>query len=299
MPATVNSFLETFMPQVINTNLVSLNSQRHLNSSQNDLALSMQRLSSGMRVNNAKDDAAGLQIATRMNAQARGMIVAIRNANDGVSMVQTAEGALGKVTDMLQRMRELAVQAVNSTNSTADRASTDAEYRQLASEASRTLSGTQFNGQNILQTSVAGSFQVGANTSSTLDKISIAAFNWTSNAFITTAVGANVSTAPTTNVSGTDGSFATAAINALDAAIDAINGQRATFGAVQNRFENAIAVLQISQENQTAARSRIMDADYAAETAAMSRANILQQAGNAMVAQANQGPQGVLALLRG
>jgi flagellin len=299
MPATVNSFLENFMPQVINTNLVSLNSQRHLNSSQNDLALSMQRLSSGMRVNNAKDDAAGLQIATRMNAQARGMIVAIRNANDGVSMVQTAEGALGKVTDMLQRMRELAVQAVNSTNSTADRASTDAEYRQLASEASRTLSGTQFNGQNILQTSVAGSFQVGANTSSTLDKISIAAFNWTSNAFITTAVGANVSTAPTTNVSGTDGSFATAAINALDAAIDAINGQRATFGAVQNRFENAIAVLQISQENQTAARSRIMDADYAAETAAMSRANILQQAGNAMVAQANQGPQGVLALLRG
>jgi flagellin len=287
------------VPQVINTNLVSLNSQRHLNSSQNDLALSMQRLSSGMRVNNAKDDAAGLQIATRMNAQARGMIVAIRNANDGVSMVQTAEGALGKVTDMLQRMRELAVQAVNSTNSTADRASTDAEYRQLASEASRTLSGTQFNGQNILQTSVAGSFQVGANTSSTLDKISIAAFNWTSNAFITTAVGANVSTAPTTNVAGTDGSFATAAINALDAAIDAINGQRATFGAVQNRFENAIAVLQISQENQTAARSRIMDADYAAETAAMSRANILQQAGNAMVAQANQGPQGVLALLRG
>jgi flagellin len=299
LPATVNSFLENFMPQVINTNLVSLNSQRHLNMSQNDLATSMQRLSSGMRVNNAKDDAAGLQIATRMSAQARGMTVAIRNANDGVSMVQTAEGALGKVTDMLQRMRELAVQAVNSTNSTADRASTNAEYLQLASEATRTLAGTQFNGQSILQTSVAGSFQVGANTSSTLDKISIAAFNWTSIGFITTAVGANVSTAPTTVVAGTDGSFATAAINALDAAIDAINGQRATFGAVQNRFENAIAVLQISQENQTAARSRIMDADYAAETAAMSRANILQQAGNAMVAQANQGPQGVLALLRG
>jgi flagellin len=286
------------MPQVINTNLVSLNSQRHLNASQNDLATSMQRLSSGMRVNASKDDAAGLQIATRMNAQARGMNVAIRNANDGISMVQTAEGALGKVTDMLQRMRELAVQAANSTNSTADRASTDAEYRQLASEASRTLGGTQFNGQSILQTSVAGSFQVGANTSSTLDKISIAAFNWTSNAAITIAVGANVSTAPTTNVSGTDGSFATAAITALDNAIDAINNQRATYGAVQNRFENAISVLQISAENQTAARSRIMDADYAAETAKMSRANILQQAGNAMVAQANQGPQSVLSLLR-
>jgi flagellin len=286
------------MPQVINTNLVSLNSQRHLNASQNDLATSMQRLSSGLRVNASKDDAAGLQIATRMNAQARGMNVAIRNANDGISMVQTAEGALGKVTDMLQRMRELAVQAVNSTNSTADRASTDAEYKQLASEASRTLAGTQFNGQSILQTSVAGSFQVGANTSSTLDKISIAAYNWTSLAAVTTAVGANVSTAPTTGVAGTDGSFATAAITALDNAIDAINTQRAQFGAVQNRFENAISVLQISSENQTAARSRIMDADYAAETASMSRANILQQAGNAMVAQANQGPQSVLSLLR-
>jgi flagellin len=286
------------MPQTINTNLQSLNSQRHLNSSQNALATSMQRLSSGMRVNSAKDDAAGNSIATRMNAQARGMNVAIRNANDGISLVQTGEGALGKVTDMLQRMRELAVQAVNSTNSVADRTSTNAEYLQLASEASRTLGGTQFNGQSILQTSVAGSYQVGANTSSTLDKISIAAFNWTTVAAITTAVGANVSAAPTTALAGTDGSFATAAITALDTAIDAINSQRATFGAVQNRFENAISTLQISAENQTAARSRIMDADYAAETAAMSRANILQQAGNAMVAQANQGPQQVLSLLR-
>jgi flagellin len=286
------------MPQTINTNLSSLNSQRYLNSSQNALATSMQRLSSGLRVNGAKDDAAGNSIATRMDAQARGMNVAIRNANDGISLVQTGEGALGKVTDMLQRMRELAVQAANSTNSTADRTSTNAEYLQLASEASRTLGGTQFNGQSILQTSVAGSYQVGANTSSTLDKISVAAFNWTSVAAITVAVGANVSTAPTTAVAGTDGSFATTAIAALDAAIDAVNGQRATFGAVQNRFENAISTLQISAENQTAARSRIMDADYAAETAAMSRANILQQAGNAMVAQANQGPQQVLSLLR-
>jgi flagellin len=286
------------VPQVINTNLSSLNSQRYLNSSQSALSTSMQRLSSGMRVNGAKDDAAGLSIATRMDAQARGMNVAIRNANDGVSLVQTAEGALGKVTDLLQRMRELGVQAANSTNSTADRTSTNAEYLQLAREVTRTLAGTQFNGQSILQTSVAGSYQVGANTSSVLDKISIAAFNWTTVAAITIAVGANVSTAPTTAVAGTDGSFATTAINALDAAIDAVNSQRATFGAVQNRFENAISTLQISAENQTAARSRIMDADYAAETAAMSRANILQQAGSAMVAQANQGPQQVLSLLR-
>jgi flagellin len=286
------------MPQTINTNLVSLNSQRHLSSSQNALATSMERLSSGLRVNAAKDDAAGLAIATRMDAQARGMRVAIRNANDGVSLVQTAEGALGKVTDMLQRMRELAVQAVNSTNSVADRTSTNLEYLELAGEATRTLAGTQFNGQSILQTSVAGVYQVGANTSSRLDQISIAAFDWTTLATITVAIGANVSTAPTTNVAGTNGSFATAAITALDNAINQINSQRATFGAVQNRFESAINVLQISAENQTAARSRIMDADYAAETAAMSRANILQQAGNAMVAQANQGPQQVLSLLR-
>jgi flagellin len=289
------------MPQTINTNLISLNSQRHLNSSQNALSTSMARLSSGMRVNAAKDDAAGLQIATRMESQSRGMQVAIRNANDGISMVQTGEGALGKVTDMLQRMRELAVQAANTTNSTADRTSSNQEYLQLASEASRTLAGTTFNGQSILQspTTVASSFQVGAGTNSNLDKINVAAFSWISNSSITNAIGAAVSTAPVTQIAGTDGSFAISAINNLDAAIDAINSQRATFGAVQNRFENAISVLQISNENQTAARSRIMDADYAQETSNMSRANILQQAGNAMVAQANQGPQQVLALLRG
>jgi flagellin len=292
--------LEYFVPQIINTNLSSLNSQRHLNSSQNALSTSMQRLSSGMRVNSAKDDAAGLQIATRMDARVRGMNVAIRNANDGVSFVQTAEGALGKVTDMLQRMRELAVQAANGTNSAADRTSSNQEYLQLASEASRTLAGTTFNGQAILEaaTTVANAFQVGAGTSSNLDRINVAAFSWISNSNITNAIGAAVTTPPVTQIAGTNGSAATSAINNLDLAIDAINSQRATYGAVQNRFESAISVLQISVENQTAARSRIMDADYAAETSAMSRANILQQAGNAMVAQANQGPQGVLSLLR-
>jgi flagellin len=285
------------MPQTINTNLTSLNSQRHLASSQGALSTAMQRLSSGMRVNSAKDDAAGLAIATRMDAQSRGMNVAIRNANDGVSFVQTAEGAMGKVTDMLQRMRELAVQAANGTNSAADRASTDVEYKQLALEASRTLAGTQFNGQNILATTVAGSFQIGANTSTILDKIIVAAYNWATVTNITAVIGSVAGTATTNGV--TDTTTATAAIANLDIAIDAVNTQRATFGATQNRFENTIAVLQISAENQTAARSRIMDADYAAETANMSRANILQQAGNAMVAQANQGPQQVLSLLRG
>ncbi len=286
------------MTQTINTNLISLNAQRNLSSSQGALSTSMQRLSSGLRVNSAKDDSAGLSIADRMNTQVRGMQTAMRNANDGISMSQVAEGALGTVTNMLQRMRELAVQAANGTNSISDRASLDAEYQQLATESARTMSGTQFNGQNILATSVVSSFQIGANTSSTLDRITIAAFDWTSIAAITTAVGSAVSSGPTTSPAGTDGSFALASITALDNAINAINSERAQFGAVQNRFDNVISNLMLSTENQTAARSRIMDADYAMETANLSRANILQQAGNAMVAQANQLPQQVLSLLR-
>jgi len=286
------------MPQTLNTNLISLNAQRNLGSSQSALATSMQRLSSGMRVNSAKDDAAGLAIAERMNSQVRGMTVAVRNANDGISLTQTAEGALGKVGDMLQRMRELAVQAANSTNSTGDRTNLSSEYLELAAESARTLGGTQFNGENILATTTISQFQVGANTSSTLDQISVAAFNWTTVGAITTAIGAAVGTPPTTVVAGTDGTFATASITALDAAITAVNDQRATFGAVQNRFDNVVANLMINVENQTAARSRIMDADYASETSSLSRASILQQAGNAMVAQANQLPQQVLALLR-
>jgi flagellin len=286
------------LAQTINTNLISLNAQRNLSSSQGSLSTSMQRLSSGLRVNSAKDDSAGLSIADRMNTQVRGMQTAMRNANDGISMAQVAEGALGTVTNMLQRMRELAVQAANGTNSISDRASLNAEYQQLATESRRTMSGTQFNGQSILATSVVSSFQIGPNTSSTLDRITIAAFNWTSVAALTIAVGANITSAPTTAPAGTDGSFALASITALDNAINAINSERANFGAVQNRFDNVISNLMLSAENQTAARSRIMDADYAMETANLSRANILQQAGNAMVAQANQLPQQVLSLLR-
>ena len=286
------------MPQTINSNLVSLNAQRNLSTSQSQLSTAMQRLSSGLRVNSAKDDAAGLAIAERMNSQVRGMTVAIRNANDGISLAQTAEGAIGKIGDALQRMRELAVQAANGTNTTADRTSLSDEYTQLAREAARTLGGTQFNGANILATTVTSVFQVGANTSASLDQISVAAFDWTSVANITTAIGAAVGTDPTTVIAGTDGSFATASITALDNAITSVNNQRATFGAVQNRFDNVVATLMVSSENQTAARSRIMDADYASETANLSRASILQQAGNAMVAQANQLPQSVLALLR-
>jgi flagellin len=287
------------MPQTINTNLVSLNAQRNLNTSQSSLSVAMQRLSSGLRVNSAKDDAAGLAIAERMNTQIRGMNVAVRNANDGISMAQVAEGALGKVSDMLQRMRELAVQAANGTNTQADRTSLNDEYMQLARESARTLSGTLFNGQAILATTNTSTFQIGANTSANIDNITVAAFDWTSVANITTAIGAAVGTDPTTAVAGTDGSFALSAITAIDSALTAINSQRATFGAVQNRFESVVSNLMVASENQAAARSRIMDADYAAETAAMSRAQILQQAGNAMVAQANQLPQQVLSLLKG
>ena len=286
------------MPQTINTNLPSLNAQRNLSTSQGSLHVSMQRLSSGLRVNSAKDDAAGLAIAERMNSQVRGMTVAMRNANDGISMAQTAEGALGKVGDMLQRMRELSVQAANGTNSVSDRNSLNNEYLQLARESARTLGGTQFNGQNILATTSASTFQIGANTDANLDQIQVTAFDWTAVTAIIDAVGLAVGTDPTIAVAGTDGSFATAAITALDAAITAINDQRATFGAVQNRFDNVVANLMVSSENQTAARSRIMDADYAMETASLSRAQILQQAGNAMLAQANQLPQQVLALLQ-
>jgi flagellin len=287
------------VPQTINTNLVSLNAQRNLSMSQSSLAVSMQRLSSGLRVNSAKDDAAGLAIAERMNTQVRGMNVAMRNANDGISMAQVGEGALGKISDIFQRMRELAVQSANGTNTDADRGSLNEEFVQLAQEATRTLGGTQFNGQNILSTTNDSVFQIGANNSTDIDQLTVSAFDWTSKSEITDTLGNAVisgTDAPTAQITDIPG--AQAAIASIDVAIDAVNSKRATFGAVQNRFENVVATLMTATENQSAARSRIMDADYAAETANLSRAQILQQAGNAMVAQANQLPQQVLSLLQ-
>ena len=288
------------MPQTINTNIASLNAQRNLNSSQSSLMTSMQRLSSGLRVNSAKDDAAGLAIAERMNAQVRGMNVAVRNANDGISLAQTAEGALGKVGDSLQRMRELALQSRNATNSTSDKDSLDKEFGDLAKEIQRVLGGTTFNGKNILGAD-AGSqtFQIGANVTSN-DTIDITTQNLTGLAAVTTVAGTDPAGAGRATI---DSTASTAAIGTvitdIDAAINLINAERATLGASQSRFEAVISNLQISAENQSAARSRIMDADFAAETANLSRAQILQQAGNAMVAQANQLPQQVLSLLQG
>ncbi len=395
----------------INTNVMSMNAQRNLMASQGSLATSMQRLSSGLRVNSAKDDAAGLAIAERMNAQVKGLSVAARNANDGISLAQTAEGALGKVGDMLQRMRELSVQSANATNSEDDRKALQAEVKQLTDEIDRVAKQTSFNGKKVLDGSFVGAtFQVGANAGdnitvgsladTTAENLSTIAFGEGTVSGIDTAatgfatgyaselsglsitVGSasydlgtlaeassatermgqaieaiNRKTADTgvsaylvTNDDGTfnleivsskldangdaesvtfsgfavsstgfDGPTVAAAtddltgidsidittekgaylaLKKIDDALDQVNGARATLGAVQSRFENAVANIQIGVENISASRGRIMDADFAKETASLSRAQILQQAGTAMVAQANQAPQGVLSLLR-
>ncbi|RZI79638.1 MAG: flagellin FliC [Rubrivivax sp.] len=279
------------MASVINTNLLSLNAQRNTSTSQASLATSLQRLSSGLRVNSAKDDAAGLAISERLNAQVRGSNVAIRNANDGISLAQTAEGALSKVGDSLQRMRELSVQARNATNSTSDLDSIGKEYAQLSQEIGRVLGGTTFNGKAVVAGGAAAlTFQVGANTT-TNDEVVITTTNMAANADITTVTGATITNASTTADLKT-------IIDNIDTAINTVSAERATLGAAQNRFDQVIGNLQISVENQTAARSRITDADFAEETANLSRASILQQAGNAMIAQANQIPSQVLSLLR-
>jgi flagellin len=277
----------------INTNAMSLNAQRNLSASSGSLATSMQRLSSGLRVNSAKDDAAGLAIAERMNAQVKGMNVAIRNANDGISLAQTAEGALAKIGDNLQRMRELAVQAANDTNGASDRTALNDEYQELAKENLRVITSTEFNGQKLLTgsggTSGTFSFQIGAETS-TDNQISVATTD------VSASMGSNTQGSAATL--GSTASTARTAMDDLDAAIDVVTSKRSKFGAAQNRFSTVIANLQVASENQAASRGRIMDADFAMETANLSRGQILQQAGTAMIAQANQLPQGVLSLLR-
>jgi flagellin len=274
------------MSQVINTNLASLNAQRNLGTSQSSLATSIQRLSSGLRVNSAKDDAAGLAIASKMDSQIRGMNVAIRNANDGISMAQTAEGALGKVGDMMQRMRELGIQSMNGTNSASDQANLDTEYQELAKEVTRTIAATSFNGTNILASSTAVDFQIGAGTTAN-DTITVTPTDMSADANVTAVTGGDITSAAN----------AKTAVDKIDLAMTTINTQRATWGAAQNRFESVIGNLQVAAENTTAARSRIVDADFAAETASLTRAQILQQAGTAMLSQANQVPQQVLQLL--
>ena len=281
---------------VINTNIMSLNAQRNLSATQSALATSVQRLSTGLRVNSAKDDAAGLAIAERMNTQVRGMNVAIRNANDAISLSQTAEGALSKINDMGQRMRELAVQSANATNNATDRESLDAEFQALSAEIKRNLEGTSFNGTKLFAALATMTFQVGANNTPT-DQIAVVTTNLTAETSMTDILGG-----------GTGGGAAAAdikdvgksreALGKLDKMLATVNAKRAEFGATQNRFEAVIQTLQVSAENQTAARSRIMDADFASETAALTRSQVLQQAGTAMLSQANSLPNNVLSLLR-
>ena len=407
------------MAMTINTNVVSINAQRNLSTSGSSLATSMQRLSSGLRVNSAKDDAAGLAIAERMSTQVRGLAVASRNSNDGISLTQTAEGALGKVGDMLQRMRELAVQAGNATNSKSDREALQSELSQLRDEVDRVAKSTSFNGQKLLEGSFSGGvFQVGANSGDNITvgaladarvnklgasiygsgstaatnvtgasgmygtgassmtsvdtTITVTGSNGASAASVTIKADAGMSAAQalgkvveavntksaetgvtaflsddkttiefratatavgnvTTNVqvsyqvgsaasanlmaagSVTDGGQASVgidqmnistqagaweALQRIDSAINKVNSSRADLGAIQTRFEKAIENIDSMSENITTARGRIVDADFAKETANLSRTQVLQQAGTAMVAQANQLPQQVLSLLK-
>ena len=288
------------MSSTINTNIPSMSAQRSLANTQNSLATSMARLSSGLRVNSAKDDAAGLAIAERMTSQVRGMNVAMRNANDGISMAQTAEGALGKTGEILQRMRELAVQSSNATNSDSDKASLDSEFGELAKEVQRVFSSTTFNGRKIIGSATeAGAqvFQVGANTSAE-NQITVTTTNMTAEPLLTAVVGTDMAGAGRANIIGNSAAVL-AVIDRIDLAINKVSSERSVLGASQSRFESAISYLQISTENQAAARSRIMDADFAIETSNLSRSQILSQAGSAMLAQANQLPQSVLSLLRG
>ncbi|GHT82324.1 flagellin [Betaproteobacteria bacterium] len=271
------------MPQIINTNISSLNAQRNLNTSQNSLFTSLQRLSSGLRVNSAKDDAAGMAVAEKMNSQARGMSVAIRNSNDGISLAQTAEAGMNVITEHLQRMRELAVQSASGQYDEENRSAIDTEYQQLASEISRVISATNFNGKLLLNGTFSSgiTFQVGATTSEESQiNISIAELSIDAGDIL-------------------DVTNSLSAMSALDDLIKQVNNNRADLGAVQNRFEGVLTQLASAHESTEASRSRIMDADYAAETAKLARAQVLQQAGVAMLSQANALPQNVLRLLQG
>jgi flagellin len=283
------------MAMVINTNVGSLNSQRFLNKTNDSLATSMERLSSGLRINSARDDAAGLAISDKMTSQIRGMTVAVRNANDGISMAQTAESGMGAITDTLQRMRDLAVQAANrAAVSGSDRDKLQTEFKQLGLEIKRIIQNTEFNGKKILNGSLAGAnFQVGANTT-TDNQVSVTVSNLEKVNSLSALFGA----AGYSIGSGAASAKVRSAISAIDSAIKKIDTFRSTLGAIQNRFMTTVANLQSSIENQSAARSRILDTDFATETSNLSKTQILQQAGTAMLAQANQSGQSVLSLLR-
>ncbi|MBC3209548.1 MULTISPECIES: flagellin domain-containing protein [unclassified Pseudomonas] len=286
------------MALTVNTNTTSLNVQKNLNRASDALSTSMQRLSSGLKINSAKDDAAGLQISNRMSSQIRGNTQAIQNANDGISVAQTAEGALQASTDILQRMRELAVKARNGTNGSADQTATNAEFAQMSDEITRISASTNLNGKNLLDGSAGTvTLQVGANTGSAnhIDLVLSSKFD-----AVSLSVGSG--TVVLTGTSGTGAGSASEnidnAITAIDAAIAAIGATRASLGASQNRLTSTISNLQNITENTTAAQGRVQDTDFAAETANLTKQQTLQQASTSVLAQANQLPSAVLKLLQ-
>nr|WP_321271258.1 flagellin B [uncultured Tolumonas sp.] len=310
------------MSMFINTNVSSLNAQRNLTNANNSLDTSYTRLASGLRINSAKDDAAGLQISNRLTTQINGLDQGNRNANDGISVAQTAEGAMDEVTSMLQRMRTLAQQSANGSNNSDDRDALQQEYAQLSTEINRIASDTTFGGQKLLAGGYSGTFQVGADAGQTISFKMTTAFSLTGiadmskgNATIAASTTASngdawtitTSTSSTSHVtwsnisdiSGSTGSSAQLALANLDFMIKAVDSKRSELGAVQNRFDSTIRNQSNVSENVSAARSRIRDADFATETANMTKQNILQQAASSILAQANQRPQSALSLLQG
>jgi len=304
------------MALYVNTNVSSLNAQRQMVNSGNALDTAYARLSSGNRINSAKDDAAGMQIASRLTAQINGLDQGIRNANDGISLAQTAEGALDEVSNMFQRMRTLAAQASNGSNTDSDRAALQLELRQLGKEVNRVATDTTFGGKNLLDGSYSAQFQVGANTAQTISFTMTAVSSFDGSAVSMTSFKVSDIAAAATDIAGTIAgtgaatAFANASslsftsidkaqsmLGAVDAMIGAIDAKRAELGAVQNRFSSTIRNQSNIQENLSAARSRIKDADFAAETAALTKAQILQQASSSILAQANSRPQSALQLL--
>ncbi|MFT5002870.1 MAG: flagellin [Flavobacteriales bacterium] len=263
----------------VNSNIASLNSQRQLSKATNDLGTSYERLSSGKRINSAKDDAAGLQISSRLTAQVNGLNQGSRNANDGISLAQTAEGALDEVTNTLQRMRTLAVQSSNGSNSTADRTALNNEYTELENEIIRIASQTSFGGVSLLDSTYSAEFQVGADA----------------NQVISVSMDTNFGTLTTGGIDSA--ANAQTAIGQMDTALATTTSARADLGAKQNRFSSAIRSNDNTAQNVSASRSRIEDTDYAAESAILAKNSVLQQASSSMLAQANQQPQIALSLL--
>jgi flagellin len=298
----------------VNTNVSSLNAQRQLMNSGNTLDTAFQRLSSGLRINSAKDDAAGLQISDRLTSQINGLTQGNRNANDGISLAQTAEGALDEMTGMFQRIRTLAGQAANGSNTQADRAALQLEMRQLGEEINRISEDTTFGGTNLLDGSYSAEFQVGADANQTISMtmtsiaaatggtVSVASFTVSGLAAAASGVsgvsaGANTAFANASGLSFTSVGEAQDILAAVDAMIGAIDAKRAQLGAVQNRFSSTIRNQTNIIENVSAARSRIKDADFAVETATLTKAQILHQASSTILSQADQRPQSALSLL--